>query len=76
MLSDKFKIEKEQNLQLRNQITQFLQAEQEQKLQIEEKNSAIQMLQVGSEFCLKLTPILENKPYLYALPLYWVISCF
>lgn len=53
MLADKFKIEKEQNLQLRNQITQFLQAEQEQKIQIEEKNAAIQMLQVGSEFCLK-----------------------
>lgn len=49
MLADKFKIEKEQNLQLRNQVTQFLQAEQGQKLQIEEKDSAIQMLQVGSE---------------------------
>ncbi|XP_057807154.1 LOW QUALITY PROTEIN: kinesin-like protein KIN-14B [Salvia miltiorrhiza] len=45
MLADKFKIEKDQNLQLRNQITQFLQVEQEQKLKIEEKDSAIQMLQ-------------------------------
>ncbi|XP_042017628.1 kinesin-like protein KIN-14B [Salvia splendens] len=45
MLADKFMVEKDQNLQLRNQITQFLQVEQEQKLQIEEKESAIQMLQ-------------------------------
>ncbi|XP_047951271.1 LOW QUALITY PROTEIN: kinesin-like protein KIN-14B [Salvia hispanica] len=45
MLADKFKVEKDQNLQLRNQVTQFLQVEQEQKLQIEEKESAIQMLQ-------------------------------
>ncbi|KAL1540787.1 Kinesin-like protein KIN-14B, variant 2 [Salvia divinorum] len=45
MLADKLKVEKDQNLQLRNQITQFLQVEQEQKLHIEEKESAIQMLQ-------------------------------
>ena len=50
MLADKFKIEKDQNLQLRDQITHFLQVEQDQKLQIEEKESAIQMLQVGSDF--------------------------
>ncbi|KAG6403236.1 hypothetical protein SASPL_135453 [Salvia splendens] len=52
MLADKFKVEKDQNLQLRNQVTQFLQVEQEQKLQIEEKDSAIQMLQVGSDILL------------------------
>ncbi|KAL1566811.1 Kinesin-like protein KIN-14B [Salvia divinorum] len=45
MLADKFKIEKDQNLQLRDQITQFLHVEQNQKLQIEEKDSAIEMLQ-------------------------------
>ncbi|XP_042038788.1 kinesin-like protein KIN-14B [Salvia splendens] len=45
MLADKFKIEKDQNLQLRDQITHFLQVEQDQKLQIEEKESAIQILQ-------------------------------
>ncbi|PIN16985.1 Kinesin (KAR3 subfamily) [Handroanthus impetiginosus] len=45
MLADKHKIEKEQNLQLRNQITQLLQVEQEQKLQMEERDSTIQMLQ-------------------------------
>ncbi|KAG6385738.1 hypothetical protein SASPL_154616 [Salvia splendens] len=45
MLADKFKVEKDQNLQLRDQITHFLQVEQDQKLQIEKKESAIQMLQ-------------------------------
>lgn len=47
MLADKLKIEKEHNLQLRNQIAQFLQVEQDQKLQIEQHDSTIQMLQVG-----------------------------
>lgn len=47
MLADKLKIEKDQNLNLRNQITQLLQVEQAQKLQIEQKDSTIQMLQVG-----------------------------
>ncbi|GER47133.1 kinesin like protein for actin based chloroplast movement 2 [Striga asiatica] len=45
MLADKHKIEKEQNMQLRNQIAQLLQSEQEQKLLIEQRDSAIQMLQ-------------------------------
>lgn len=48
VLADKFKIEKDQNLQLRNQIAQLLQVEQEQKLLIEQKDSTIQMLQVGA----------------------------
>lgn len=48
MLSDKLKIEKEQNLHLRNQIAQVLQVEQDQKMQIEQKDSSIQMLQVRS----------------------------
>lgn len=48
MLSDKLKIEKEQNLHLRNQIAQILQVEQDQKMQIEQKDSSIQMLQVRS----------------------------
>lgn len=47
MVADKLKIEKDQNMHLRNQITQLLQVEQEQKLQIEQKDSTIQMLQVG-----------------------------
>ncbi|XP_051114176.1 kinesin-like protein KIN-14B [Andrographis paniculata] len=45
VLADKFKIEKDQNQQLRNQVSQLLQVEQEQKLQIEEKDSTIEMLQ-------------------------------
>ncbi|KAK7386730.1 hypothetical protein VNO78_27065 [Psophocarpus tetragonolobus] len=45
LLSDKHKIEKEQNTQLRNQVAQLLQLEQEQKLQIQEQDSTIQSLQ-------------------------------
>ncbi|KAL7135493.1 hypothetical protein ABFS83_11G100700 [Erythranthe nasuta] len=45
MLADKHKIEKEQNVHLRNQIAQLLQVEQDQKLNIEQRDSAIQMLQ-------------------------------
>ncbi|KAH6823384.1 kinesin like protein for actin based chloroplast movement 1 [Perilla frutescens var. hirtella] len=45
MLADKLKIEKDQNLHLRNQITHFLQLEQEQRLHIEQKDSTIQMLE-------------------------------
>lgn len=48
MLSDKHKIEKEQNAQLRNQVAQLLQLEQEQKLQIQQQDLTIQTLQVGS----------------------------
>ncbi|KAL3524915.1 hypothetical protein ACH5RR_013287, partial [Cinchona calisaya] len=46
MLADKHRIEKEQNTQLRNQVDQLLQLEQDQKLQILERDSAIQNLQV------------------------------
>lgn len=47
MLEDKHKIEKEQNAQLRNQVAQLLQSEQEQKLQMQQYDSTIQTLQVG-----------------------------
>ncbi|KAF4395835.1 hypothetical protein F8388_018109 [Cannabis sativa] len=45
MLADKHKIEKEQNAQLRNQVAQLLQLEQEQKLQIQHRDSTVQTLQ-------------------------------
>lgn len=47
MLADKQKIEREQNAQLRNQVAQLLQAEQDQKILIEQRDSTIQALQVG-----------------------------
>ncbi|KAI4328137.1 hypothetical protein L6164_020518 [Bauhinia variegata] len=45
MLVDKHKIEKEQNAQLRNQVAQLLQLEQDQKLQMQQRDSTIQSLQ-------------------------------
>ncbi|MCD7472799.1 Kinesin-like protein KIN-14B [Datura stramonium] len=45
MIMDKLKIEKDQNTQIRNQVAQLLQLEQEQKLQIHQRDSTIQMLQ-------------------------------
>ncbi|KAH9712734.1 kinesin-like protein KIN-14B [Citrus sinensis] len=45
MLADKHKIEKEQNAQLRNQVAQLLQLEQEQKMQIQQRDSTIKTLQ-------------------------------
>ncbi|XVF17349.1 hypothetical protein REPUB_Repub10bG0113300 [Reevesia pubescens] len=45
MLVDKHKIEKEQNAQLRNQVAQLLQSEQDQKLQMQQCDSTIQTLQ-------------------------------
>ncbi|GMJ04021.1 kinesin like protein for actin based chloroplast movement 1, KINESIN CDKA;1 ASSOCIATED 1 [Hibiscus trionum] len=45
MLADKHKIEKEQNAQLRNQVAQLLQSEQDQKLQMQQYDSTIQTLQ-------------------------------
>ncbi|KAL6548070.1 Kinesin-like protein KIN-14B [Orobanche hederae] len=45
MLSDKHKAEEEQNMQLRHQIAQLLQLEKELKLQIEKRDSTIQLLQ-------------------------------
>lgn len=47
MLADKQKIEREQNAQLRNQVAQLLQLEQDQKVQIEQRDSTIRALQVG-----------------------------
>ena len=47
MLVDKLKIEKEQNAQLRNQVAQLLQLEQDQKMQIQQQDLTIQTLQVG-----------------------------
>ncbi|KAK4796405.1 hypothetical protein SAY86_028731 [Trapa natans] len=46
MLSDKHNIEKEQNSQLRNQVAQLSQVEQEQKMQLQQHDSTIQSLQV------------------------------
>ncbi|KAF5747327.1 geminivirus Rep-interacting motor protein-like isoform X1 [Tripterygium wilfordii] len=45
MLMEKHKIEKEQNAQLRNQVAQLLQLEQEQKIEIKQRDSTIQTLQ-------------------------------
>ncbi|XP_009783887.1 kinesin-like protein KIN-14B [Nicotiana sylvestris] len=45
MIMDKLKIEKDQNAQIRNQVAQLLQLEQEQKLEIQQRDSTVQMLQ-------------------------------
>ncbi|KAL0721513.1 hypothetical protein Bca4012_036112 [Brassica carinata] len=45
MVADKHNIEKEQSSQLRNQIAQLSQLEQEQKLQVQQQDSTIQNLQ-------------------------------
>lgn len=45
LLSDKYKIEKEESTQLRNQVAQLLQLEQDQKLQIQQQDSTIHSLQ-------------------------------
>lgn len=45
VLADKHKIEKDQNAQLRNQVARLLQVEQENNLQIQERDSTIQNLQ-------------------------------
>ncbi|KAM7262173.1 hypothetical protein ACFE04_021250 [Oxalis oulophora] len=44
-LAEKFKIEKEQNVQLRNQVAQLLQSEEENKMQMQQRDSTIQSLQ-------------------------------
>ena len=46
MLADKHKIEKEQNNQLRDQISRLLEVEQEQKIKMQERDLTIQSLQV------------------------------
>ncbi|KAK7407201.1 hypothetical protein VNO78_08913 [Psophocarpus tetragonolobus] len=50
LLADNYKVEKEQNVQLRNQVAHMLQLEQEQNLQIQQRDSTIQSLQakIGS----------------------------
>lgn len=58
MLAEKHKIEKDQNAQLRNQVAQLLQMEQDQKLQIQQRDSTIENLQVG-------------QCYIYAFFLLW-----
>ncbi|KAF8081981.1 hypothetical protein N665_0854s0018 [Sinapis alba] len=45
MVEDKHNTEKEQSSQLRNQVAQLLQLEQEQKLQVQQQDSTIQNLQ-------------------------------
>ncbi|XXG40488.1 hypothetical protein AAC387_Pa01g1192 [Persea americana] len=45
MLADKHKIEKEQNAQLRNQVAHLLQGEQENKMQIHERDVTVKDLQ-------------------------------
>ncbi|KAJ6915789.1 Kinesin-like protein KIN-14A [Populus alba x Populus x berolinensis] len=45
MIADKHKVEKEQNAQLRNQVAQLLQTEQDQKMIMQQKDSTIQTLQ-------------------------------
>jgi hypothetical protein len=51
LLLDKYKIEKEESTQLRIQVSQLLQLEQDQKLQIQQQDSTIQSLQVGPLLC-------------------------
>jgi hypothetical protein len=46
MLGEKQKVEKEQNNQLRDQVTHLLKVEQEQKLKISERDLTIKSLQV------------------------------
>ena len=48
LLVDKHKIEKEQNAQLKNQVAQLLQSEQDQKMQIQQRDMTIQTFQVGT----------------------------
>ncbi|XP_043696955.1 kinesin-like protein KIN-14B [Telopea speciosissima] len=45
VLAEKHKIEKEQNAQLRNQVAHLLQLDQDQKMQIQQRDSTIQALQ-------------------------------
>lgn len=47
MLTDKHRLEKDQNAQLRNQVAQLLHLEQDQKLQIQQRDSTIESLQVS-----------------------------
>lgn len=46
MLAEKHKMEKEQNNELRDQISRLLKVEEEQKLKLQERDLTIQSLQV------------------------------
>ncbi|KAK6923280.1 Kinesin motor domain [Dillenia turbinata] len=62
MLAEKHKIEKDQNAQLRNQVAQLLQLEQEQKMQIRERDLTIQSLQAQiKSFESQLKEALKSK---------------
>lgn len=64
MLAEKEKVEKEQNLQLKNQVSQLQNIEQEQKTQIRDRDLTIQSLQVK-----------ENVFYFLFLFLHVIFSC-
>ncbi|KAG2611814.1 hypothetical protein PVAP13_4KG212200 [Panicum virgatum] len=68
MLAEKHKIEKEQNNQLRDQISQLLKAEQEQKLKMQECDLTIQSLQKLHEENEKLFDRLTEKSRLGSTP--------
>ena len=54
-MAEKHKTEKDQNAQLRNQVAQLLRVEQDQKLQLQQRDSTIETLQVSTK-ALKPTP--------------------
>ena len=47
MLAEKLKLEKDQNAQLRRQVAQLVQLEQDHESKMEQQNSKIETLQVG-----------------------------
>lgn len=65
MIADKHKVEKEQNAQLRNQIAQLLQMEQDQKLIMQQNDSTIQTLQVCLIFCFSFLHLGLHTLYIY-----------
>ena len=75
MLADKHRIEKEQNTQLRNQVSHLLEWEQDQKLQIEERDSTIQNLQVDGlvpfKFPLSLKAVAFHLEFAFNLHGLW-----
>ncbi|KAG6766687.1 hypothetical protein POTOM_027858 [Populus tomentosa] len=81
LIADKHKVEKEQNAQLRNQVAQLLQTEQDQKMIMEQKDSTIQTLQHDKCDTLdyhrreKVTTSNQNK-HTYLFLLYSVLGLF
>ena len=65
MIADKHKVEKEQNAQLRNQIAQLLQMEQDQKLIMQQNDSTIQTLQVCLIFYFSFLHLGLHTLYIY-----------